>query len=97
MRERLACARTNHPDLGQCSLGGRVFEIHPLKIVVSPFQGLVFVILVTQGGAARLASLRCALGWCVAAPLGRKFSRFEAPGLQTEFGPIISMLAAMLV
>ncbi len=42
-----------------------------MQIVVSPFQGLVFVILVTQGGAARLAPLRSALGWYVEAPSGR--------------------------
>ena len=39
---------------------------------MSPFQGLVFVIMVTQGGAARLAPLRSALGWCVEAPSGRE-------------------------
>ena len=40
--------------------------------VVSPFQGLILVVLFTQGDAARLAPLRCALGWCVEAPWGRK-------------------------
>ncbi len=35
-------------------------------------SGLGVVILLPQGGAARLAPLRCALGWCVAAPSGRK-------------------------
>ncbi len=38
--------------------------------VVSPFQGLVVVILFTQGDAARLSPLRFALGWCVAALSG---------------------------
>ncbi len=33
-----------------------------LMRVVSPFQGLVFVIMMTQGGAARLTTLRSALG-----------------------------------
>ena len=39
--------------------------------VVSPFQGLVSVILLTQGDAARLTPLRSALGWCVEAPSGQ--------------------------
>ena len=34
---------------------------------VSPFQGLVLVLSFTQGGAARLTTLRSALGWCVEA------------------------------
>ena len=39
--------------------------------VVSPFQGLVLVILFAQGDAARLTPLRFALGWCVEAPSGQ--------------------------
>ncbi len=41
-----------------------------MQLVVSPFQGLVVVLLFTQGGAARLAPLRSALGWFVEAPSG---------------------------
>ena len=37
------------------------------------------MITLTQGGAARLAPLRCALGWCVTAPSGRKFSTKGSP------------------
>ena len=46
-----------------------------MQIVVSPCQGLVLVIMVTQGGAARLAPLHSALGWFVEAPSGRRRSR----------------------
>jgi hypothetical protein len=35
---------------------------------VPPFQGLVFVNLISQGGASRLPTLRSALGWFVEAP-----------------------------
>ena len=47
---------------------------------MSPFQGLGFVITVTQGGAARLAPLRSALGWCVEAPSGRELVPSFGPG-----------------
>ncbi len=41
---------------------------------VPPLQGISVVVMLTQGGAARLAPLRFALGFHVAAPLGRRFS-----------------------
>jgi len=33
-----------------------------LQSLVSPFQGLVFMIMITQGGAGRLTPLRSAMG-----------------------------------
>ncbi len=56
-----------------------------MQTVVSPFQGLVFVIIVTQGGAARLAPLRSALGGCVEAPSGRRVVRLETGSAVVSF------------
>ncbi len=47
--------------------------------VVSPFQGLRLAALLTQGGATRRTPRRSALGCCVAAPSGRKFSPKWSP------------------
>ena len=58
---------------------GCVSETYPLEIVVTPFQGLAGVILMTQGDTSRLAPLRFALGWCVAAPSGRIVSLKWSP------------------
>ena len=47
--------------------------------VVSPFQGLESVNLISQGGAARLTTLRFALGWCVVALSGLVFCECAYP------------------
>ena len=47
--------------------------------VVSPFQGLVLVILLTQGDAARLTPLRSAPGWFVVALSGLGFCECAYP------------------
>ncbi len=73
MRECFASALANHPNWRQRSLTVASLKYTHANRCVA-LSGLGVVIMLTQGGAARLAPRRCALGWCVAAPSGRKFN-----------------------